>query len=336
LRVALVLATPGTTWGGMEKHVAELSETLTSLGHQVHVLAHPAYQPRFPTACFHPCPMNLGRRNPWLTWRITRTLKQISPDTAHAHGNKAASLLGRFRVGSWQTVGTAHGSKSNLRAFATLDKVIAVSRSIYEQIDHPRRYLVYNGANQEAAIGPPESHDFSAGLNVIAAGRLEPVKGFDKLIRSWPTLLASTPKPHLTIFGDGSEMERLKALIRDSGVQNFVTLAGYRNDLSDCIRHADLLVISSKREGFPYVLVESLLSECPVVSTPVSGCIELLPDNALASGFSTEAIGELVGNALSDLDTLRASEQQAFTFARENLTLDAMAKATVEVYTSSL
>ena len=47
LTIAQLIATPGTTWGGMEKHTADLSEALASRGHVVHVLAHPIYQHRF-------------------------------------------------------------------------------------------------------------------------------------------------------------------------------------------------------------------------------------------------------------------------------------------------
>ncbi len=334
MRIALLLGTPGGNWGGMEKHVSDLAESLARLGHEIHILAHPDYQKRFSNIHFHPCPMSLGRRNPWLLWKIKKSLKRIDPDVAHAHGNKAAALLGSMKTGAWQSVGTVHGSKSNLHPFAALNKVIAVSRSIYTQLNHPNRFLVYNGAAktpEKTLSAPPHRPQ---GLNVIAAGRLEPVKGFDRLIQSWPTVLAARPDARLTIFGDGSEMKRLKQIAKAPENNSSITIAGYQSALKTYLESSDLLVISSLREGFPYVLVEALLAECPVVSTPVSGCLELLPERALSPDFSASAISETISKALTDLEGLRESEQKAFNFAKESLTLEGMTRATVVVYTA--
>src|SRR5690554_5144722 len=183
MNIVLLLATPGRGWGGMEKHCAELAQELTGLGHRVHVLAHRNYQDKFPApVCFHPCPMALGRRNPWLRWKVRRTLQQIGPDIVHAHGNKAATLAAVTQQSDWQTVGTLHGTKSSTRPFAALDKLIAVSQTIYDQVQHPGKYLVYNGTR------PPEQ----------SPARF-PLKGSVRLWRpgglSRSRVLTNSPKP---------------------------------------------------------------------------------------------------------------------------------------------
>ena len=48
LTIALLIATPGTTWGGMEKHTADLAKALADRGHSVHVIGHKTYRDSFP------------------------------------------------------------------------------------------------------------------------------------------------------------------------------------------------------------------------------------------------------------------------------------------------
>lgn len=331
MRIALLLATPGSGWGGMEKHCTELAQELVELGHDVHVLAHSNYQDKFPEPVrFHPCPMTLGRRNPWLRWKLRRTLQHIRPTIVHAHGNKAATLAALTKRPHWQTIGTVHGTKSNVRPFTSLDKVIAVSQAIYDQIQHPRKYLIYNGVKQPDSS--PVTFPLKGSIKVVAAGRLEPVKGFDKLIQAWERVCYITPEAHLTIFGDGSLKGQLNELVKSHGLINSVTLAGFHTDIGSILQSSDLLVISSEREGFPYILAEALVAGCPVISTPVSGCRELLPDTALASDNTTEAIAELLSSAIENIDALRESQEELFRYANTHLTSGAMAGSTVAAY----
>lgn len=338
--IAMILGTPGTGWGGMEKHTADLARALSELGQEVHVLAHRAYQSRFDQRIsFHACPMQLGRRNPWLRYQIRRTLRQLAPDVVHAQGSKAAGLVSVLQLPKkFLKVGTIHGSKSTDRPFQGMDRVIAVSTPVYQNLTHPRKFRIFNGIDttgvcgHEKEAGPDDTHRLPAAINVVAAGRLEPVKGFDQLIEAWPGVRERFPTAHLTIFGDGSQRKALEEFARKLGCGPSVTLAGYADNLMAVYRHADLLVISSQREGFPYVLVEALLANCPIVSTPVAGCQELLPQQAIAPDHQATSLAALIIRALNAPETLRELEQPAFTFAREHLTLTAMARATLNVY----
>jgi glycosyltransferase involved in cell wall biosynthesis len=315
----------------MEKHCTELAEELAELGHDVHVLAHSNYQDKFPEPVrFHPCPVSLGRRNPWLRWKLRRTLQHIRPNIVHAHGNKAATLAALTKQPHWQTIGTVHGTKSNVRPFTSLDKVIAVSQAIYDQIQHPRKYLIYNGVKQ--LDSSPGTFPLKGSIKVVAAGRLEPVKGFCKLIQAWERACYSIPGVHLTIFGDGSQKGHLNELVRSRRLTNSVTFEGFHSEIGSILRSADLLVISSEREGFPYILVEALVAGCPVISTPVSGCRELLPDTALARDTTTEAITELLSSSLENIAALRKSQGELFRYANRHLTSGAMTRSTFAVY----
>lgn len=333
LTIAMILATPGTGWGGMEKHTAELAAALAARGHRVQVLAHPGYQARFPAALqTHPLPMHLGRRNPWLRFRLQRTLRAIGPDIIHAQGNKAASLLGRSRRTSGATVGTVHGTKTSHRAFDHLDGVIAVSGDIRAALTHCNTRLIYNGAGSAPAsevtgttiIPIPRSRPV-----LLAAGRLEPVKQFDRLIQAW--VGAGVPGT-LVILGDGSERARLTALVSKLGVENRVLMPGYEPCVGPWLTAAAACAISSHREGFPYILVEALLARCPVIATPVSGVREFLPQDAVAASDSIADLTRLIAHHLRAPQQLTVQQTESFAHAANTLTLDAMVTATEQFY----
>lgn len=117
LTIALLFATPGTGWGGMEKHVFDLGLELARRGHSVHVMAHGSYRARFPAEVhFHPLPVECSRLNPWLRFALRQCLRRIKPDVLHAHGNKAAQLSGQTPLGlAPLRVGTVHGIKKAIK-----------------------------------------------------------------------------------------------------------------------------------------------------------------------------------------------------------------------------
>lgn len=330
LTIALLLGTPGTTWGGMEKHTAELASGLADRGHSVHVIAHPDYRARFsPSVHFHPFPVQLGRRNPWGRWQILRQLRDLRPHAIHAQGNKAASLIRSGGSAGAVKLATAHGTKSSYSAFSGLDGVIAVSDAIALEIPNSRCRVIYNGVRQGTPETPPTFQLPDAQPFALAAGRLEPVKQYDRLIRAWKQ--AAPPIP-LYILGEGSQRSELERLVRSLMLDEKVFLPGYENNTLPWIRAASLCLISSSREGFPYILAESLVNGCPVLSTPVNGSLEVLPEDCLAESTSTESITGLLNRYSRDPDRIRQRLQPVFAQARQEFTSDAMVKKTESFY----
>lgn len=330
LTIALLFATPGTSWGGMEKHVFDLGLELARRGHSVHVVAHRNYQNRFPAHVqFHQLPVQCSRLNPRLRFALRQCLRRINPDVLHAHGNKAAQLAGQMPPGlAHLRVGTVHGIKKNHKAFLHQDTVIAVSPRIFESLEHGNKHLIYNGiAMAGVSDSVPRPDDLRttdaamARVRCIAVGRLEPVKGFHTLIEAWSQLAQPT---QLTIYGEGTERPRLERLIDSLNLQNDITLPGYCEDLRPVYRHADLAIISSEREGFSYVLIEALAAGCPVVSTPVAGPAELLPQTALSHDGSAESLRAVIDRALSDLLRTRQAQTPAIQRIKTAFTIEAM------------
>lgn len=338
LRIALLLGTPGKSWGGMEQHTLDLAQSLASRDYNVHLLAHPEFRPRMtPPLIFHPLPMNLGRRNPWLRHRIAKILRDLQPDICHAQGNKAAALLSHSRrsLQGGLYVGTVHGIKSSHQAFNRLDGVIAVSQTILASIAHPHKVCIYNGIADRSEVKIQTDVRSKTEPDrwplVVAIGRLEPVKGFDTLLRAWHH--ANQPG-NLVIIGSGSQEAPLKTLRERLGLESTVSFAGHRTDVAQWLARADVCVISSHREGFPYVLIEALQAACPVLATPVGGPAELLPANSLSTDHSSYALAALLQKQLADLPALRESQRAIAEFARSNLTLAAMTNQTEAFYRS--
>lgn len=337
LTVAMVMATPGTAWGGMEKHTADLAEALSVRGHRVHLLAHKAYSPRIAESIgLHPLPFQLGRNNLWLKHRLRRALKSIKPDIVHAQGNKAASLISAVQQPATRTLGTLHGTKSSHRAFSHLDGVIGVSREITDAVKHPNKRLIYNGLQHDNATGPrpdpvfPIPHERPL---LLAAGRLEPVKQFDRLIRAW---VQSDCSGRLVILGEGSQRGNLESLIQQLGAEDRILLPGHEPHILPWLQATTTTIISSSREGFPYIMVEALLAGCPVLSTPVSGVRDFLPASCIGRSDSVEHIADLITASLADADSapgsLRAVFQGSFRQAGEQLSLEAMVSKTEDFY----
>lgn len=330
LTVAMLLATPGTNWGGMEKHTAELAEALARRGHTIHLIAHPAYQNHFSdNVHVHPMPMHLGRRNPILYLKLRSLLRHLAPDLCHGQGNKAIALLSQLKLPA-KRIGTVHGIKKSHRGLEKMDAVIGVSQTVMATLNHPNKTLIYHGSSAgQVSSASPSPFNTRSSIQAVAIGRLEPVKGFDLLIQAWERL---NNDAQLTIIGEGSQRTSLEAQIAATGLSSRVSLAGFQITPETWLQHADVCIISSHREGLSYVLIEALQSGCAVLATPVAGAKELLPAMAVADNHSAEALSQLLATYLTALEQLRDAEHPAMEYARTELTIDSMASRTEDTY----
>lgn len=114
--------------------------------------------------------------------------------------------------------------------------------------------------------GRPESTEKTDGTQVVAVGRLETQKGFDLLLQAFAMAWARRPNLRLTIFGEGPERTALEAQAISLGIQNVVRLPGITAVPGSWRFGADLFVLSSRFEGFPNVLAESLAAGIPSIA----------------------------------------------------------------------
>ncbi|GGR68938.1 hypothetical protein GCM10010169_10470 [Micromonospora fulviviridis] len=102
---------------------------------------------------------------------------------------------------------------------------------------------------------------------VVAAGRLDPIKRYDRLITAFARAAADCPGWELRIYGDGEQRSALAALIRELGVYGQVQLMGRRDDMSTEWVKGSIAAVSSARESFGMTIVEAMRLGLPVVST---------------------------------------------------------------------
>jgi colanic acid/amylovoran biosynthesis glycosyltransferase len=117
-------------------------------------------------------------------------------------------------------------------------------------------------------------------LIMLAVGRLHPVKDHAFLVRACRLLKDREVPFACVIAGDGPEREFIEALIRTSHLQAEVRLLGHlsRDDLDAYYARADLIVLTSRSEGIPLVLMEAMAHGKPVLAPAITGIPELVLD----------------------------------------------------------
>jgi glycosyltransferase involved in cell wall biosynthesis len=117
-------------------------------------------------------------------------------------------------------------------------------------------------------------------LHVLFAGALTPVKGVDVLLRALAEAVARGAKSRLLVAGDGPERSRLAALAAVEGVADRVQFLGHLEHvaLRELMRSAIVLVLPSRSEGLPLVVLEAMASGTAVIGSRVGGIEEIVRD----------------------------------------------------------
>lgn len=147
----------------------------------------------------------------------------------------------------------------------------------------PRRQSV------RAALGVEEGHQL-----VVALARHEHVKGLDVLAEAVPRLLAARPDVRVVVAGrPGGATPQLEGRLE---------LLGHRDDVGDLLAAADVVVVPSRREGLPGVIVEAMALGTPVVASDLPGCREALGDDlgVLVAPGDPAALADALDRVLRD------------------------------------
>lgn len=168
-----------------------------------------------------------------------------------------------------------------------------------------------------AAMHVSDTYSDVMNKRVIAVGRLDYQKGFDRLIQAWQ-LVQHTGRFtgwKLDIFGQGEWQEMLQQMIGKAGLQDTARLNRPTKQIGEEYVKSDMLVMSSNYEGFPMVMIEAMACGLPVVSFDY----KCGPKDIIQSGIN----GLLVPNgdiqALADAMT-KVMEDEAY---RKMLSLNA-------------
>lgn len=328
MRVLQVMATSGGI-GGLEQHTFNLCRQLNACGIEVHLLVDHHYllmQDSLKGIYLQTLDFSKSRWNPVLLYRMYQVIREVQPDLIHSQGGKASKmlsvLLGWLKLPS---VATVHGMKNHLKDYQCFDRVIGVSGKVAEKFKKIREIdVIHNGVDIEPALIQKDS---TLQPRAIAIGRLDSVKGFDRLIQAWKNI-----DFQLDIIGEGTERERLQGLINQNGLQHRVHLLGFKKQINLELLQSQFLIISSLKEGGPIVLAEALLQDIPVIATDVGMVREFIPVKYIAKTAEVEDLERLIDYTCNHLDQLDNDFKIAFSTAKNSLTLTAMTNKTIAVY----
>lgn len=247
----------------------------------------------------------------------------------------------------------------NVRALRGFDHWIAVSHDFRRRLE---RYglpagsisVVYNGIDYGERTpeqywewrASPEGQEERARVWRELAGweltdrdrvvgmvaRLHPVKEHETLLRAARELIAEGQPLYIPLIGDGPLREQLKQRVRDLGLEGRVALLGHREDAAELLAHMDAEVLCSRTESFPYVILEAARAATPVLSTPVGGIPDLVPRDCLYPVGDAAALRQLLHRLLTEPGELRRQGLVLGHRAREQFTLERMARDHLDIY----
>lgn len=121
-------------------------------------------------------------------------------------------------------------------------------------------------------------------------GRLHEQKGPDLLLQAVLPKLRDDPRRHLLIVGDGPLREELEQAARRDAAGSQVHFAGRQPEVAGILKASRLLLVPSRWEGMPNVVLEGLAAGCPIVATSVEGVPEVLAGCPLARTVPPEDV----------------------------------------------
>jgi glycosyltransferase involved in cell wall biosynthesis len=192
--------------------------------------------------------LRVAERGAWRWWLMRRIAPCV---TQHVCVSQAVAAEARWR-GKWP-----------------LERVTVIPNGIDGSL-----YPAKSPADL-APLGVPEH-----GRAITLVGRLERQKGVDWLLDLMPTVFDELPNCHLLIIGAGPQRLRLQRMTNSLRIADRVHFLGKRADVPEILRASHLLVLPSRWEGMPNVLLEGMASGLPVVATDVEGVAELLGPRA--------------------------------------------------------
>lgn len=217
---------------------------------------------------------------------IARLLDKIQPDLVISTLGRESDFITRLKDGS-KKIGEAHTTRVNLRNVqGLLDKGgihRLVGKRLKQKIERTIReldaFVVLNEHEQKAwedvkpAIIIPNSLPFYPIIpgkllarRAICVGRLEWEKGIDRLIDIWQAVHVKYPDWILDIYGEGTWQEKLQQKIIHQKSETYIHLKGTCSDIASEYLGSSILVLTSRYEGFPMVLLEAMACGVPCVA----------------------------------------------------------------------
>ncbi len=190
-----------------------------------------------------------------------------------------------------------------------------------------------DGAKQ--VLGKHLGIDLSKKIIIGTIAELHPNKGLNDLLDAFLPITERNPNVVCIIIGDGQDKATLGMRIKELKLEDKVFLAGYVENASEYLKAFTMFVLSSIKEGLPYVILEAGCASMPVVATTVGGIPEIIED--MKSGILVRPKNpHELSHAISFMIEQTEERRKYGVALRERVltefSLDKMLKATEEVY----
>jgi len=248
-------------------------------------------------------------------WKLARIIKQFKPQIVHAHDPHAISMAGLAL--SFSAAADCPPLVASRRVDFHLQKH-SFSRWKYRQVTlflaasgAIRDILVEDGIRAAQVVVVHDGIDVGKiqrlpaqsihtefwlphGAPVLAnVGALVAHKGQKYLLQAMPQVLHDVPEAQLVIFGEGELRPALERQIKELHLEKHVRLAGFRPDVLQLVKAADLFVMSSITEGLGSTVLDAMAMKLAVVATRAGGIPEAVVDGETGVLVGPAHAGEL-------------------------------------------
>ncbi|HEX8188729.1 MAG TPA: glycosyltransferase family 4 protein [Pyrinomonadaceae bacterium] len=351
------------TFGGGERHLADLARGLQGRGHEVLAALRESSPLREPLS-FLPAQnvyavrlrnaLDIGGAR-----KLARIARERKVDLIHAHVARdyaPAAFAARFAPGT-RLVITRHVlfpmSNTHRLTLSNVSRVIAVSEPVARALrsqsifDEARIRVIENGvdlARFERARAEAEAETPGRPFRVGIVGELSVVKGQEEFVRAAALIRNDFGgRVEFLIAGEdnrgGEYRARVERLVSELNLANNVRLLGRVEDAWGLFVKLDVLVSASHSEAFGLAMAEALACGVPIVATATGGARSLIEDGVnglLVPRGDVRAIAAAVASLLSDDELRRALGAQARRVAGERFDPERMVEATERVYEEAL
>ncbi len=347
--------------GGLFRHVSDLAREQRILGHDVGVICDRetggAAADKSLAALERVCNLGLTRiaigTLPGIAdFTALRAMKKIVAASGarviHGHGAKGgvyARLTGR-KLGLASAYsphgGSLHYEWLNLpgAAFLSAERLLRFSNSgiifvcdfekhLFEHkigIGKCKNAVIYNGLQpQEFAM-----RELSANAaDFLFVGEMRRLKGVDVLLDALAQARKTQPFT-LNLVGDGRDLAKIKARAENLGIAGATFFLG-RKTIGEALPLGRVLVLPSRHESFPYVVLEAIAARVPIIASRVGGIPEILAENQLVTAGDAKDLAQaMVEAALHPTDRVSVAELQIK--AAQLFTVRRMAERTLAFY----
>jgi glycosyltransferase involved in cell wall biosynthesis len=345
--------------GGIFRHILDLANGQAELGHHVGIIADSLTGgERAEAALAEIAPrLKLGvhriaiRREPLpidaLVWaRFLRLIRRVKPDVLHGHGAKAGAFI-RLNTAPKDAIrvytphgGSLHFPLTTLKGniYGRLERYLMNSTDLFlfesafalntyqRTIGKPEGLVrcVFNGVTAAEFDPIMKAEDAT---DLVYVGEFRHIKGADLLIDAVARLRAGGKPVMLTLAGDGEESDSLKAQVQRLGLADAVRFIGHVKARYGFSK-GSLLVVPSRGDSMPYVVIEAAAAGVPMVAANVGGIPEIFGShtNALFAPNNATAMADAIETALKD----PAASLERAKSLRERIFLHFSQKAMVE------